>query len=199
MSVAPSPLAGSGLDDAPLPPAAVVAGPDEGVLRAISSERVGLALWWRTLCPTALNIAEELLDEPAFRHEAAGRPDEAADALAALLPLAARPLRQDFGPLAALFARLAGTALVRMRLEQVWRQTCPRLHVDAVSLRLLCTYAGHGTEWQDVAGTVRRMPIGHVGLFKGTRHPGPGISVPHRSPPGHGGRLLLCIDALRPH
>ncbi len=199
MPVAPSPLADLGIADASVSPAAVVAGPNEGVLRAISNDRVGLALWWRALCPTAVRLAADLLDEPAFRHEAVGRPEEATDALAALLPPAVRPLRQDFGPLAALFARLAGTALVRMRLEQVWRQTCPRLHVDAVSLRLLCTYAGHGTEWQDAAGTVRRMPVGHVGLFKGTRHPGSGTAVPHRSPPGGAGRLLLCIDVLRPH
>ena len=74
------------------------------------------------------------------------------------------------------------------------------MHVDAVALRLLCTYAGLGTEWRDAAGAVRRMTAGQVGLFKGSAWPDRAPRILHRSPPvsrlprARRSRLLLCVD-----
>ena len=100
------------------------------------------------------------------------------------LPAPDGRLGADVEALARLFSRIAAVPAVRIRLEHPASRMCPALHVDAVRLRLLCTYAGRGTEWEDGHGTIRRMPIGHVGLFKGTRWPGCDVPVRHRSPAG---------------
>ncbi len=187
-------------DDDALQPAAVVAGPSPNVLRAITSERVGLALWWRSLCPRAEKVAEELLDEAPFCHNVTGSPGEAAIGLTSLLPPAARLLQNDFTFLAALFADLATTSTVNLGLEYGQERTWSRLHVSPIAFRMLCTYAGYGIEWQDARGTVRRMPNGHVAVFKGPQTSGHHVHVRHRSPcvanlsPRHRKRLLLRIE-----
>ncbi len=95
---------------------------------------------------------------------------------------------------------MTGHATLRLRLEHVADDACRKFHVDAVRLRLLCTYAGLGTEWIDPAGQVQRMPLMQAGLFKGAAYPDAAPRVLHRSPPvshrppGRRSRLLLCID-----
>ncbi len=188
----------------PPPLAPICAGPSAAGLEAIRDPRVGLALWWRTLCPVLTASLPPLLRGPEFCHEAQGEPAEAVAILLRLLPRAAL-LGPDLARLAALLAGLCGVPAVRLRLEHARGRRCPRLHVDAVGLRLLCAYAGRGTEWQDEGGTVRRMPVGHVGVFKSTRWPDAASRVPHRSPAvsdlplAERGRLLLCIDHLELH
>ncbi len=81
-----------------------------------------------------------------------------------------------------MFAQLCGGSVVRLHFEHSDGNSCRRRHVDAVGLRLLCTYAGSGTEWQDLTGTVRRMPVGHVGAFKHTAWLDAAPCVLHRSP-----------------
>lgn len=100
---------------------------------------------------------------------------------------------------------------------------CRKIHADNVSIRLLCTYAGPGTDWlpdQDVnrkylgasklnataankriirrGSTLRRTVPGEVLLLKGNAHPGnAGRGAAHRSPPlgaSSAARLVLKID-----
>jgi hypothetical protein len=112
------------------------------------------------------------------------------------------PLYADFRRLAGCFARLVSSVTVRMQLEHVTDDSCRKFYVDAVGLRLLCTYAGPGTEWIDAGGNVRRMAPMEVAIFKGSAFAGAGPRVLHRSPPvstgalaGHS-RIVLCIDAV---
>ena len=99
---------------------------------------------------------------------------------------------------------------------------CRKIHADNVSIRLLCTYAGPGTDWlpdQDVnrkylgasklnataankriirrGSTLRRTVPGEVLLLKGNAHPGnAGRGAAHRSPPlgaSSAARLVLKI------
>jgi hypothetical protein len=89
-----------------------------------------------------------------------------------------------------------------MRLEHVIDDPCRKFHVGSVGLRLLCTYAGPGTEWIEPGGNIRRMTTMEVAVFKGSAFLGAGPRVLHRSPPVSSGtfvdqsRLVLCIDAL---
>ncbi len=204
MSTGPSSSVQSAPATTAPPLAAVCAGPGAAGLEAIRDPRVGLALWWRTLCPLLAASLPPLLHGPEFCHEVPGEPAEAVATLLRLVPHAAL-LGPDLARLATLFSGLCGMPAVRLRLEHTRERTCPRLHVDAVGLRLLCAYAGRGTEWRDEAGTVRRMPVGHVGVFKGTGWPDAAPRVPHRSPgvsdlpPTKRGRLLLCVDHLKLH
>ncbi len=107
-----------------------------------------------------------------------------------------------------------------------WRSSggamCPRLHVDRVGIRMLCTYRGPGTEWVDdaavdrrflgaasggkpdeVSGLLRpghrieRVPPFAVALLKGSLWQGNGgRGIVHRSPGvGEGLRVLVALDA----
>jgi hypothetical protein len=108
-------------------------------------------------------------------------------------------------------------ARVRLRLETLGDDGCPRFHVDRCRLRLLCTYRGPGTEWLPGAqvdrsalashapnerilryGEPRRLQPFHVGVMKGECYPGnAGRGLVHRSPSIAGSgqtRVLVCLD-----
>ena len=121
----------------------------------------------------------------------------------------------DVTMLSRLYAELTGADRLTIKLEAFAGSLCERLHVDRVGLRLICSYAGPGTEWlanADVdrrwlgtaddrllrlGGAVRRMPRWSVGLMKGERWPGnAGNGLVHRSPKCAAGerRVLLKIE-----
>jgi hypothetical protein len=170
------------------------------VLQDVLDPAVGLALWQRHARASLHRSTTALLALPPFSQTAEGCPETAVRALLRPLPFAARPLGADIGLLARLFAILTGESAVRLRLEHVADDACRRHHVDSVRLRLLCTYAGAGTEWLDEAGQTHRMPAMHAGVFKGSAFPDVAPRVLHRSPPvahlpvHRRSRLLLCID-----
>jgi hypothetical protein len=98
---------------------------------------------------------------------------------------------------------------VSIRLEVIEGNACRKFHSDYVTVRLIATLAGPGTQWLDDgdaarlrAGAdpdtlhIRDIATGHVALFKGrawTRD----RAIVHRSPPIAGTgqcRLVLVID-----
>jgi hypothetical protein len=74
--------------------------------------------------------------------------------------------------------------------EHVVDDACRQHHVDSVKFRLLCTYAGLGTDWIDPAGE-HPMAAFDVAVFKGLKFPD---SAPRLLPKTQRSRLLLCID-----
>lgn len=206
--------------DAATPPAParhVVTAAAAGVLQAIRDPAVTLAIWTRTPPRGLARFAEMLAARAPFCLVAEGRPGPAAAALGADLPetiaCGRTRLVADIARLGALFAEIAGAATVRLRLEAIDGPACKLFHADRVGLRLLCTYAGPGTEWvPDEAvdrsalgdntralirpAAIRHLPRFAVGLFKGDAYPGTdGRGIVHRSPPVRAvPRLLLCLD-----
>jgi hypothetical protein len=170
------------------------------VLLNVLQPMVGLALWQRPTRAVLHRPASVLLALEPFCHVAEGTPDLASRVLMRFLPVAARSLGADIALLGRLFAKLTSAATIRLRLEHVADNACRQHHVDAVRLRLLCTYAGLGTEWVDEAGRSSHMAVSPVGVFKGSAFPDAAYRVPHRSPPvehllpSRRSRLLLCID-----
>jgi hypothetical protein len=131
--------------------------------------------------------------------------------------LALEPLVADIEQLVFLFGNICKTDYLKLYLKIVSNDACRKFHVDGYDLRLLCTYAGQGTEWT-YNDNVNRKHLGEgeneqiikdwgyinklnpfdVAILKGeipNRRTGKGIV--HRSPPieerGER-RLLLRID-----
>ena len=190
---------GSGTRPAPSP---VVFGFLPGVLDRVRTPEVGLAIWQRFTRLDLRVSARSLLARPPFTVTTSGSPDMAARQLCHDLLLFHWPLYADIRRLAVRFAGLTGSPRVRLRFEHVVDDACHKFHIDAVKLRLLCTYAGAGTEWVHGGGRVHRLATMQVGMFKGSAFPGDGPRVLHRSPPfGTGNlagqsRLVLCIDQV---
>jgi hypothetical protein len=180
----------------------VVRGFMPSVLDRIHSSDISLAIWQRYTRSNLRISASALLMGPPFTKSATGGPDLAARRLCRDLLLVHWPLYADVRRLAGRFARIASSPVVRIRLEHVTDDSCQKLHVDAVGLRLLCTYAGPGTEWVDSSGKIRRITTMEVAIFKGSAFLGARPPVLHRSPPLSTGifigqsRLVLCIDAV---
>lgn len=124
--------------------------------------------------------------------------------------------RRDLLDLIALMKQIAPqTPRLMLRLQRVEDAGCPLFHVDRVALRLLCAYAGSGTEWLPEEAhdrsrlgcgsnaavrdwsAVRRIAGGHVAVMKGERYPGnAGRGLVHRSPEASPAcpRILVAID-----
>ena len=132
-------------------------------------------------------------------------------------------LSEDIAQLARAFGAALGRRHVHARLQVLRTDGCRKIHVDYVTVRLLCTYAGPGTEWLDNAhlvranlarrdvdlatanrslirdgGALQRCDTGDVLLLKGEKAPGNlGRGAAHRSPPlGDSGisRLIVKLD-----
>jgi hypothetical protein len=125
------------------------------------------------------------------------RLDPANVAATLALPEAA-PVTADVLMLCDLFATLTGTATLGIRVDITSRATCPRMHADHVTLRMMTTYRGPGTEWLQDRNTAQAR-AGDVLFAKGELWPdlrsGPCV---HRSPEPRSGetRVLLTLDAL---
>lgn len=188
----------------------IVAANDPEALSQVLDPAVSLAIWQRPSRPRDLFAA--LLDAAPFCAVAEDTPPACAGALAARLPVTLPPaLARDIRRLATGFSLLIRSARVRVRLEGITGDGCCRFHADTVGLRLLCTYAGEGTEWLPLHGAAAarawdpaagpapfRLDAGAVAILKGDGHPdAPGRGLVHRSPPMGPvpvPRLLLCLD-----
>jgi hypothetical protein len=131
-------------------------------------------------------------------HTVAAQRADAAQ-LAERLGLEAAPaLAADVAMLCDLFETITGATTLGLRLDVTDRATCPVFHVDRVTLRLMTTYRGPGTEWLE-DGVARQARAGDVLFAKGETWPqlaaGP---CQHRSPRPRPGetRVLLTLDAL---
>lgn len=195
---------------------------------AAATLRAGAALWRheRTLPDDIAAYAQELASGPWFRIAITAHPHDLPASLAGAFALEAIPdrperrrLARDIAMLARLLVSVVGCEAVAVRLEHDAGATCPVFHQDQNVLRLLCTYAGAGTEWlpeahldrtelglqgrtpeaanQAIArGTPEHARTGEVLLLKGARYDRDHSSLVHKSPPADlGPRLLLAIDA----
>lgn len=185
---------------------------DPASLAAILMPHFNLVVW---TCPDRPAVPDaDMLGEidDIERTVAANR---AAPALVEALDAAGYPaemigaLARDIAAHAARLADLVDRDNVAIRLEIVETDACKKFHADYVSLRLILTYAGPGTQWLDQGDAarlhdgaaietlcVRAIPTGDVALFKGRKW-ARDAPIIHRSPPiadtGQR-RLVLVID-----
>ncbi|WP_052772910.1 DUF1826 domain-containing protein [Luteimonas sp. FCS-9] len=101
-----------------------------------------------------------------------------------------------------------------LRIARVEGDGCRLFHSDQVALRMICTYAGAGTQWLRESAVdraalgqgnndgvldwaaVRQLATGEVAVMKGARFAGPGPGgLIHRSPPkSDTSRCTVVID-----
>jgi hypothetical protein len=185
------------------------------VLNEIHVPGVELALWRRPLPPILAAWLEaipfERLPAGSFLADRSSLATATQSLFSTVTPpgVGSRLLIEDIEELAFRFLRLSGSALVDVRLEAVDDNACAGFHRDRVSLRLITTYRGPGTQWvapehapaalrdqQAYRGPIAAFPRHAVGLFRGSRAPG-AEGLTHRSPPIEGTeqtRLLLCLN-----
>lgn len=198
---------------------------DTGLARVLRPE-LNVCIWRRSLPPrlerwlTALSrtLVHELAarispDLASARRLFAGLPDRAET----------RAWAADVVALAARFCDLLGTKSLRASLATVETNKCRKFHTDYKTLRLVCTYAGPGTEWVDDrhadrsamgsedtcidsantrivrhGASIQRARAGDVVVLKGGLFAGnEGRGAVHRSPPiEHTGerRIVLTFD-----
>ncbi len=188
-----------------LPGACAAVSADQAVLLEILRPEVALALWLRPEPAGWRRMTAPLLSAAPFRAACEDAPTAAVDGVLAALgwpvPVA---LAADMTRLATMFAAIIGKDRVRVRLDGVTHDSCRHFHMDAIGLRLLCTYRGAGTQWTMCGPECRaphQAPACSVALLKGSRHaPPPPAGCLHRSPPvshlpeDKRARILLCID-----
>jgi len=213
---------------APAASAVLVGGPEE--LVAIHEPGINLCIWRRALPEEVERFVDtSVLPRDIKRLVTCSAADPAIDDLLQDLP--AEPglavLRDDMRELARHCARLTGARQLTLKLESFGSNLCERFHVDRVPLRLLCSYAGPGTQWLDssdvnraflgpaaggladedsgllrLGAAIQHMERFTVALMKGECWPGnSGNGLVHRSPriaSSGQRRVLFKIDPATP-
>ena len=201
---------------------------DSSVLRRIDDPAVNLAVWQREALPDAAPAIAALLaavdpvagdwHAPSARQIAGQLGISDPDLADSVAVLAA-----DIVRLSLLFAALTSKRHPRVRLTRVEDDGCALFHADTLEVRLLCLYAGPGTQWlendnvrREQLGSrdrtldeataaividptaIRSIPNWHVAVLKGKAWPGSEANaLVHRSAPVRhrdDHRLRLCID-----
>lgn len=161
----------------------------------IRSPDCPLVLQARTL-PFAKDVLIPLLAREEFDLRAAGAPSSLAEQLDGM----PQAIIRDAVSLARRFATFMKVKTVRLRIERIDRNACKKIHADYTDVRLLCTYAGPGTDYvvdPGDHGSLERMDEAWIGLFKGRNYASGHVPAFHRSPPVEDTgekRLLLVID-----
>lgn len=177
------------------------------VLTEVLQDGVNLAVWQRQLPVHVADFAQVLLSLGQPLAESLTlelQPDDDAPALRGLAAAYAdlqgyEGFICDVRWLVGAYACLLDARRVGLRLRALEGAMCPRFHVDHVPARLICTYAGPGSEWLTApdAVQVEQLSTGDVAVLKGERWLGnEGQGLAHRSPavPAGQRRLMLTLD-----
>jgi len=201
------------------------------VLADIAQKGINICIWNRPRRPEWNHAITKILTHPNKLHLDLTAPS--ANEIAAFIQSQTVPdpetsasvesLAADIFDLSRRFAALAEIKHPRVRLTRIEDEGCALFHADTLVLRMLCTYAGPGTQWlennnvrRDELGCrgrtlaeataaivvhsekIRTLPEAHVAIVKGRlyeeeKH----NALVHRSAPlRHPAdyRLRLCID-----
>lgn len=170
------------------------------------------AMWRRQPAPSFQDWLDGLEPEQLPKARIILRPEAVRRALTEVCDARGTPegpererLIDDAAAMADIFAGLTGAPYLRLRFDVVTTNACRRFHVDAVTVRLVCTYRGTGTQY-GIGGKggdpqrIYTVPTGSPILLRGTLWPEkPASGLLHRSPPIEGTgetRLVLVLDPV---
>ena len=129
-------------------------------LTAIFESIVNVVVLRRAVPGELAPEVRQAIDQRSFTRLAVVAPGVSQQQLAALLPDLPW-LASDVHLWVEVLADLTGSERVGVRLATVETAMCPRLHVDHVTLRAVCTYGGPGTEYVANEDVDRRW-LGHA-------------------------------------
>jgi hypothetical protein len=187
-------------------------------LADICKPHINLAIWQRESDSEMLPIIEFLASEP-FELQYKVEVDDVSNSLHTHLAAPAEyeqsrcHLIADIQRLAVMFADYAATRSIRLTVESVHDVPCPKFHQDNISLRLICTYQGAGTQWLENSNVnthadccggslvrdqsrIGQLKPFEVALMKGKLWPGNDVGIYHRSPTieANHPRLVVKMD-----
>ena len=121
-------------------------------LESIRLAYINLAVWQRPIDLEMMLVIRYLAKEPfelEFKTDVADVSHSLHQHIAVPMEYeqATQLLIADIQRLAVMFTDYAVTRSIRLIVESVHDVPCPKFHQDNVPLRLICTYAGAGTEW----------------------------------------------------
>jgi len=184
-------------------------------LAEIYQPDINIDIWQRQLNPQIIRYAKHLMAVyPHFQTRLIEQPQKITTSLERELPLAdtRQAFVEDIEQVVDMFSCLFELDNVGMRMAVLRSAMCPKFHVDRVPCRLICTYAGEGTQWhlpQNVerldTGCINPRPqaspeslgLGDVALLKGELWEGnEGNGLVHCSPAATKTtpRLVLTLD-----
>lgn len=103
-------------------------------------------------------------------------------------------LKRDIIRLAQSFLVQFRQQTLRLRIEIVNIQSCPKFHIDNVNMRLVTTYVGPTTEYQFIDdAAIHVTPLYGLVFLKGHKHPTHSDKALHRSPEMPPGTKRLCV------
>lgn len=189
---------------------ALVDSPED--LHAILQPECAAALWRRQPLPAFQNWIAGVRPDALPQARVILRPHLVAEAVSAICNGAGLAVQHmvgvlvdDISALAAVFAEITNAPYLRLRLDVVSNNACKKFHIDALTLRLICTYRGTGTQYGisengAAPDPVFTAPTGAPIVLRGTEFPGdPKSGLLHRSPPIEGTgetRLVLVLDPI---
>lgn len=190
----------------PNAPDPVLRGYDPASLHAILNRHCSLAIWDRDPPAVPYDYEGALVPEGVDDIDDIVPSSDLALHAAVLLGAAgydtttAVALAREVESLADVLQQMTATNNVRLRLEVVETDACRRFHADMVTLRLIVTLHGPGSQWirTDAPDVIENIPTGAVAIFKGRLLCDEPVIL-HRSPPIAGTgqvRLVLIMDPV---
>lgn len=197
---------------------------DVADLIAIFEPHINVLVLRRPLQVELTNDIRKVVSEPSFRGREAITPDSRGQSVLASIFPGLPALADEMFLWVDILAELTGCELVGLRFLRLTAAMCPRFHVDRVTLRLVKTFDGPGTEYlanadvdrswlgpaakgqsDAVSGLlrspdcVRQAAAGDIVLLKGETWPNnQGHGAVHRSPAVSpcARRLVMTLDPL---
>lgn len=196
---------------------------DVAGLSALFEEGVNVVVLSKRLDPVTIGEAQAALSRPLFRLLSSVKPSDGPGPLRAQMT-GLPHLAEEVHFWTEVLAELTGCEIVGIRLARLEAAMCPRFHVDKVTVRVVSTFAGDGTEYlaeedldrrwlghaasgvsDEASGLmrpgarVRRAQAYDVVLLKGEAWPNnAGRGAVHRSPSASAAspRLVMTLDPL---
>lgn len=184
-------------------------------LTEIYQPDITIAIWQRHLSSTITQYAKHLMRvSPDWQTRFIQQPQKVAQQLEGELPLSSSrdAFIEDIVQVVDIFSCLFELDYIGLRMAVLSTAMCPKFHIDRIPCRLICTYAGGGTEWYSPEQVERlgngainprsdqsfkSLRLGDVALLKGEAWEGnEGRGLVHRSPAvaENTSRLVLTLD-----